>query len=312
MEKSLLLLKNIEFLLKNKVEAQNIEFFIDKYIDALREHELSNSAGFTNPIKIQNQFMKYHGEVFLTLTQSAYSADNTCNWLYLFLRRDNSTRHPTRHILFSMFLGIELKDLFDKNNKSKGRMVSNIKHEPRRKKDEVRKQWLKIIRNNPKATRSQLQTLDKGTSIWLLRHDKEWYFEVAPKRKKMIVPKDKKDWSKIDNEVVSFIEKGVEEIINKEGKPIRITKKGILSIISDNIKIHDTIKLPLTQNKIEMFLEGLDEYRDRKMKWAIKMLLDEGESITMWKVIRKMGIGVNISDELKKNVIKNIDNLLKY
>ena len=310
MDKSLLLLKSIEFLLKNKFEAQNIEFFTDKYIDALREHSLANSAGFTYPIKIQNQFMKYYGEAFLTLTQSEYDVDNTCNWLYLFLRRDKSIRHPIRHILFSMFLGIKLGDLFDKNCKSKGRIVSNIKYEPRRKKDEVRKQWLKLIKDNPKATRSQLQTLDKGTSIWLLRHDKEWYFEVAPKRKKMIVPKDKKDWAKIDNEVVSFIEKGVEEIINKEGKPIRITKKGILRIISDKIKVRDTSKLPLTQKKIEIFLESLDEYRDRKMKWAIKEILNSREDISMWRVIRKIGIGVNISEELKSKVINSIEEFI--
>lgn len=311
MDKSLHLLKNIDFLLSNRVEYQNIEFFIYKYIDALREKKLTNSAGFAYLKKIQNEFMKYYGEAFLTLTQSMYSVDNTCNWLYLFLRRNKGIRHPIRHILFSMFLGIELKDLFDKDLKSKGIMISNIKHEPRRKKDEVRQQWLKLMKDNPKATRTELQILDNGTYIWLLRHDKEWYHNVARKRKKMIVPKDKKDWAKIDNEVALYVEKEIEEIKNNENKPVRITKGYILRMISDKIKIYDTKKLPLTQNKIDLFSESFDGYRDRKMRWAIKKLLDDGENITMWKVIRKMGIGVNISKELKENVIRSIDNLLK-
>jgi len=312
MDKSLLLVKNVTFLLNNKVEAQNIQFFIDKYIDALRENYLADSAGYAYLNKIQNQFMKYHGEAFLTLTQSMYSIENTSNWLYLFLRKNKSIRHPIRHILFSMFLGIELNDLFNKDLSSKGRMISNMKYEPRRKKDEVRKQWLKLMKDNPKSTRSQLQALDKGSYIWLLRYDKEWYYKVAPRRKKMKVPKDKKDWAKIDNKVISFIEKEIELTKDDENKPIRITKGYILRIISDKIKIYNTGKLPLTQNKIELLSESFDEYRDRKMKWAIKQLLADGENITMWKVIRKMGIGVNISEELKEKVVKGIDNLLKY
>lgn len=46
------------------------------------------------------------------------------------------------------------------------------------------------------------------------------------------------------------------------------------------------------------------------MKGAIKSFLEDNEEITMWKVIRKMGIGVRISQQLKDRVLKHIDDVL--
>lgn len=47
------------------------------------------------------------------------------------------------------------------------------------------------------------------------------------------------------------------------------------------------------------------------MKWAIKSLLSEGEVITMWKVLRRIGIGVNISKGIKENVINSINEFIR-
>ena len=45
------------------------------------------------------------------------------------------------------------------------------------------------------------------------------------------------------------------------------------------------------------------------MEWAIKALIDESQEVTMWKVIRKMGIGVKISEEFKEKVVNFISSI---
>lgn len=308
--KSLALCENIEFILNHKLKSQTNTFFINKYIDVLRGHGLTNSAGFTYPDKIQSQFFNYYGENFLKITQSLNDKDDRCNWLYLFIRKNKSIRHPLRHLLFCMFLGIGLESLFNKEVVGEGRIISKMNYEPRRKKEDVRQRYLNLIRDNPEATRSDLQTIDKGTYIWLIRYDKDWYHQVAPKRKKMIVPKDKKSWEDIDREAVSAVEEALKFIKGYKEKPIRITKTYILRIIADNVKVQSLNKMPLTRHRIILAVESIEQYRERKMIWAIRSLLAENENLTMWKVIRRMGIGVNISVELKEKVVRNIDNIL--
>lgn len=310
LSKSLVLCENIDFLLNQKLKPQNNIFFINKYIDILRERGLTNSSGFTYPDKIQKEFYNYYGENFLKITQSLYDPDDKCNWLYLFIRKNKSIRHPLRHLLFCMFLGIELESLFNDQVVGKGRIISKMNYEPRRKKEDVRQRYLKLIKDNPEATRSDLQTIDKGTYLWLIRYDKDWYYQVAPKRKKMIVPKDKKSWDVIDREAVSAVEETLKFIEEYKEKPIRITKAYILRLIADKVAVHSLNKMPLTKHKISSAIESIEKYRERKTTWAIQSLLKENENLTMWKVIRRMGIGVNISENLKKMVITKIDELI--
>ncbi|MTK10634.1 MAG: hypothetical protein F8N39_00500 [Clostridiaceae bacterium] len=310
LNKLLLLCNHVDFLLTHNNKPQNMSFFINKYIDALGERGLTNSAGFTYPDKIQKQFYDYHGDAFLKITQSLNDMNDPCNWLYLFLRKNKSIRHPIRHLLFSMFLEIEMEDLLDYKNEGQGRRVSKMNYEPRRKKEDVRAKWIKLMKDNPEATRGELQAIDKGSHIWLLRYDKQWYEEVSPKRKKMKVPKDKKDWDVIDKEALVIVEEALKTILKGDEKPVRITKGYLLRFISDKVRIHSLNRHPLTKQIIELSVESLEKFRDRKMKWAIKSLLEDNEEITMWKVIRKMGIGSNITDKLKNSVILYINNLL--
>lgn len=309
--KSLRLCEYIDFLLDHKLEPQNNDFFIKKYIDVLREHGLTNSAGFTHPDKIQRGFYDYYGGTFLKITQSLNSIDDTCNWLYLFLRKNKSIRHPLRHLLFCMFLEINLEALFNSEMGGKGRVVSKMNYEPRRKKEDVRQRYLNLMIENPNATRSDLQNIDKGTYIWLIRYDKEWYHKVAPKRRKVVVPKDKKSWDIIDKETVLAVEEALKAIKQYQGKPVRITRSYILKLISDKVKIHSLDKLPITKDRIQSAMESLEQYRERKMQWAIRQLVNDGDKLVPWKVIAKMGIGININEELREKVKNAIEEFIK-
>lgn len=44
---------------------------------------------------------------------------------------------------------------------------------------------IRLMKDTSKATKGELQAIDKGSNILLLRYDKQWYEEVSPKRKKM-------------------------------------------------------------------------------------------------------------------------------
>ncbi|MBC2582780.1 TnsD family Tn7-like transposition protein [Clostridium sp. DJ247] len=308
LDRSIKLSEGVEYLLNHKIKNQEIQFFINKYIDALKSISLTTDGGFIYPEKLQEAFLKYHGEAFLEMTQSNIDIENGYNWLRLFLRKNKSIRHPIRHLLFCQFAGINLEGLFNYNQLGTGRVASKVTYEPYRKKEDVRREWLKLIEENPGKSRGELSELSKGNHIWLLRYDKEWYNKVSPKRKKMIVPENKKDWNKSDKEILSIVIKAVNEMLASKEKPIRIRKGSIIRYIANDVRIKSLEKLPLTREYINSVTETLDAYRERKMKWAIQESIEEGHGVTMWKVIRKMGIGVKISEEFKEKVVKEINN----
>ena len=309
LDRSIKLAEEVEYLLNHKIKNQELQFFINKYIDALKSVSLTTEGGFIYSERLQEVFFKYHGETFLEITQSNIDIENRCNWLRLFLRKNKSIRHPIRHLLFCQFAGINLEDLFNHNQLGTGRVVSKVTYEPYRKMEDVRREWLKLIEENPRKSRGELSELNKGNHIWLLRYDKEWYDKVSPARKKIVVPKDKKDWNRIDEELVKKAREAVDRELSSKEKPVRITKGYLLKKIYDNKRISSFDKLPLIKQYIVSVTETLEVYRDRKIKWTIKELIEEGYGVTMWKVIRKMGIGVKTSEEFKEKVVKEINNL---
>jgi hypothetical protein len=309
-DKSIALSNGVEYLLNNRGKNQDLQFFINKYIDALKNLSLTTEGGYICPDKLQKVFADYYGELFLKITQSELNINSNFNWLKLFFRKNKSIRHPIRHLLFCQFAGINLEELFNYNQLGIGRVVSKVTYEPYRKKEDVRKEWLKLIEENPGKSRGELSQLNKGNHIWLLRYDKQWYDNVSPKRKKMIVQKDKKDWNKIDTELFREAKKFIDKVLLSKEKPIRITKGYILKNINDNKSIKTLDKLPLTKKYIASVTETLEAYRDRKAKWAIEQLIEEGQNITMWKIIRKMGIGKNITEQLECKVVNKIESII--
>jgi len=86
--------------------------------------------------------------------------------------------------------------------------------------------------------------------------------------------------------------------LNKSGKPIRVTPWRIKSTIGAG-KWFENEKLVLTQQYLRESKEDINDYRVRKIKWALDELSKQDVSITAYKVQLYAGFGGNNNDVRK-------------
>ena len=110
---------------------------------------------------------------------------------------------------------------------------------------------------------------------------------------------NKVDWEKRDREILDEFINVIEQLLNYEGKPERVTicrigkKIGKLSILEKHLD-----KLSLTKEYLEQHLETVEKYQKRRIKWAINELIGKEEVVKEWKVLRIARLK-NIDENLK-------------
>ncbi|WP_269083298.1 TnsD family Tn7-like transposition protein [Ornithinibacillus contaminans] len=146
-----------------------------------------------------------------------------------------------------------------------------------------REQWLQLIKENPGANRSQLKEKGKGLHTWIYRYDWDWYDKVTPKA---ALGKEKAgtiDWEKRDEECLRLVSEAVEIILQREGKPIRVTPSSIRNTLGFGSWFHNE-KLVRTQRYLKEVKEDIDDFRVRKIKWAINEMLSKGHIVSPYKI----------------------------
>lgn len=163
---------------------------------------------------------------------------------------------------------------------------------------ESREKWIRLVQQHPDKSKNELKLIDVTLGSWLCKYDKEWMVENSPELKSNYKPVD---WVKRDKELLPKVKKVVEEM--KMGKPERIcwttigSKLGISGWLS---KKRD--KLPSTKSYIDSLNESIQGFQIRKIKWAIKEMEDNGESITYWRLLEKAGVKQRYLHSILKEV----------
>ena len=182
-------------------------------------------------------------------------------------------------------------------------------------KDDYQKNWISKFfsdkHNKPLAKHiMMLQFLESSISEMfeyskLMPLDDKKSNLINIKKKRTIKSKKGKeviDWSKKDKEMYERVKNAIDKILNKKGKPERITKLRIRKeIVEGNCTNPKLIK---TNELINSSIESTIEFRIRKIKWAIEELNNNGDKLTINKVKIKAGLG-NINE-------KNISLLINH
>lgn len=185
-----------------------------------------------------------------------------------------------------MFIYQDYKDTDDFNNRQK----------------DARAKWIDIMKKNPKLSRNNLRKLDEGVYTWLLRHDSEWLDSNSPTIKDQYKPID---WNKRDEELLPQVKEVVKQM--KVGRPERISWVSVGGKLGINGWFPKRKgKLPQVKEYLDMEVESLQTFRIRKIKWAIKELENEGESITKWKLIEKSGVNYRYISEIREIVSQEL------
>ncbi|MGI6538940.1 MAG: TnsD family Tn7-like transposition protein [Caldicoprobacterales bacterium] len=169
------------------------------------------------------------------------------------------------------------------------------------KRQKYRNKWLQIVRENPGKGRVELRRLGKYACTWLCRNDREWWEKNTPK-KKYVQADNTIDWETKDKEILQRVKQTVQEILESDKKPQRISLR--LIKIRSGLKSFDIQldKLPLTKSFINSVLETPLDLHKRRIQWAIDKLNKEGKALTVSNITAMTGVG----NKYRKQVVEEI------
>jgi len=115
------------------------------------------------------------------------------------------------------------------------------------------------------------------------------------------------NWQERDNEILLRVTEVVEEIMNSEEKPERIT----ISLIGSKLGIRYLIekhlsKLPRTKKCLEENIESTKDFLIRRIEWAIKELKLQGKELKPWVIFKVAGIRTEYQGYLMQEVEERI------
>jgi transcriptional regulator with XRE-family HTH domain len=134
-----------------------------------------------------------------------------------------------------------------------------------------RSQWLKAVRENPRAGRAELRKKEGSAYNWLLERDREWFEANSPSPKRSPGPPKLTDWDKKDADLAVAASSSAARIMSAPGRPVRASRTAIAREINALETIYKRGHLlPLTIKAIATVAETASAYAIRRIWWAVE------------------------------------------
>jgi hypothetical protein len=171
-----------------------------------------------------------------------------------------------------------------------------------------RQQWKKAMKANPGASRSRLIKRYPEAYKWLRKNDLAWYEKNAPASKKSTF-----DWAVMDSEYLKKAMAAVEYLRSLQGKPLWINRRSVEKYAGINNFYRNLSKgyLPKTKTYLDENLETDEEWRMRKICWAVKTLYEEGRTLLLPKIQIKAAISHKMFAPLEEFTLQCIEQIQK-
>lgn len=170
-----------------------------------------------------------------------------------------------------------------------GKTVKEGRQNPQREHD--RKQWLSLQLEHPNLSKTELRKLKPALYARLYRNDRIWLDKHSPVFNSKKNGSVRIDWQKRDREVLAKVKQAVHQILESRGKPTKLTVSRIGAIAGVRALLERHLdKLPQTKEYLEQTVESDEQYRYRKILWAMEELKQEGQPLREWAILRKAGI----------------------
>jgi hypothetical protein len=152
---------------------------------------------------------------------------------------------------------------------------------------QYRKRWLSLRPARPNALRHELLLADGQCYSWLRDHDADWFRENLPTSKKAAPL-----YADRDDEYLERVKIALADMKAASGKHPRITISSV-SKRAGIYKLHEKLAsglLPKTDAFMREEAETLEQWRKRKIVWAIDSLIGQGLKPTNKRIMRIVGI----------------------
>ncbi|MED3652692.1 TnsD family transposase [Heyndrickxia sporothermodurans] len=152
------------------------------------------------------------------------------------------------------------------------------------------KTWLGLIGENPNKSVKQLRMGNKALYMRLYRANREWLGMNSPILNQPS-NKERIDWSKRDNEILDEVVNVINELLNEDQKPIRITLSKLGSMIGKKALLEKKLyKLPKTKLYLEKQLESVSDFQIRRIEYVLNKMKTQGEVLPDWRILRMAGL----------------------
>ena len=294
----------IQWLFDNFITAHNLwikngESFRDIYLFVLRKKGFTTPGGSVLTSQFKIDFAQFYGK-YLHLWDLDFSLTKQSCWPTKMLRSETRQFSFLRHALMMKYLGGSVDQFLNMIHLYEGEPFSREKINRKTnipdisKREKYRRIWRTTYDEFPDDSQSDIRLLIPAVYTWLIRHDNEWFHMNSPvvrDRARRPVRKEKIDWTERDEALLVKLKYIVETELQSLKRPTRITKTRLAYSSESMPFIRKKIDyLPESKEYLAQTIETRDAYRKRKLAWGANYLIDNNESIVMWKLMKVAGI----------------------
>lgn len=158
------------------------------------------------------------------------------------------------------------------------------------KRTSIREEWLKMRKENPETSRSELRWINETIHSWLYKYDKIWLQENYPPIKDYPTGIQLVNWNERDEQTAPKIKELATELKSLSGRPIFVSK----TILYRRLKIANLLKssklVPKTMQALELCSESFEEYANRRIEWGIEECVKNNNPINQFAFMKLTGI----------------------
>jgi hypothetical protein len=128
---------------------------------------------------------------------------------------------------------------------------------------------------------------------WLWRNDRAWLTLFVKNRTHQTEPSriPTVDWAVRDRRLKAEIQAAHLMILDAPGRPRRASRTALLRATGEaDTILRNTYKLPLTHASLDHCSESIEQYQQRRLRWATEQLVAEQLPTQRWRLLRKAGI----------------------
>ena len=269
--------------------------FTQLFLQLLEEKNYATPNRSIHKEKLLTGFQNFFGKEILDYL--GYGVDKQMRpWLISLCHKGRITWDPIKYILMSIFLCGSFESFIDVADKKQNRLPQNRKLNYKQYVDSDKLElyharWLVARKNALTDMRSSIIEQDRAAYTWLMRHDKQWLTENSPESQKRGGNVSLSNWGERDKLYSKRIPTISQQFLQiGTGKPVRVTKMKLCKQLGINSKVLSNGHLPGTEKIMREWMETQEEYRRRKIAWAVSQYKKENLPIVNWQILRKADI----------------------
>ncbi len=169
--------------------------------------------------------------------------------------------------------------------------------------------WENLLKQYPEKSMKRIRAEAEDVFGWLYRNDKEWLYSLQYNKKTISNQAFMRvDWEERDKQLYEQACFAITKLKASNTKPIRITVSSVGKLINKRTLLEKHLdKLPLTMECLARNVESVEEYQQRKVEWAIRLLVSANQELRKWKIVKTAGIKNYKTPEIDELVSREME-----